>query len=101
MRHRTGSHDIELLTNLQTAAEIRNEIHRRVRSNQNPGATHAILLVGDAPPLDSQSAGPDRQLQTPTFTVTAKVNRHWGGDETFASDNAYADLDGDLLPDVA
>src|SRR5262249_50272186 len=38
---------------------------------------------------------------TPTFYVPSKVTRYWGDPADIASDNPYADLDGDGIPELA
>ena len=40
-------------------------------------------------------------LTVPTWEVPAKVVARFGSEPTIASDNGYADLDGDALPDLA
>jgi hypothetical protein len=37
----------------------------------------------------------------PTHFAAAKVNVRWGSEPEIATDNGYADLDGDLLPELA
>lgn len=57
-----------------------------------------IVLVGDAPEQKDARPSP---LTTATFFQPAKVNKALGGGEDIATDNPYADWDGDTLPDAA
>ncbi|MCB9874979.1 MAG: hypothetical protein H6821_12450 [Planctomycetaceae bacterium] len=93
---RQQGHHFAFVSNEQSPEAIRADI-RRVA---NSGGLRAILLVGDADPR----ANVDKRLAamtTPTFQATARVNVLWGSEPTIATDNWYADLDDDLLPDVA
>lgn len=56
-----------------------------------------MLLVGDASPTDK----PGNAWGTATFHIPTTMNRFWGGDPQLATDNPYADLDDDQLPDLA
>lgn len=59
----------------------------------------AVVLFGDA----DARMNVDRYLRrrcVPTFHLPAKVNVYWGSEPQLASDNPYADLDGDAVPDV-
>jgi hypothetical protein len=47
-----------------------------------------VVLIGDV-------------RDVPTAYVDAKVNIRWGSEPTIATDEVYADVDGDQLPDVA
>jgi len=83
----------------QTPDEIRAEI----RHIGKQGALRWVLLVGD-----SHVSGPagiagnsNRGHAIPTHLVPAKVNVKWGSEPEIATDNWYADLDDDDLPDVA
>jgi Peptidase family C25 len=97
VQHREAQgHRFAFVSNEQSSAEIRAEIRRIARSSP----VEAIVLVGDADPLASR--GPSlRRVTTPTFAAKAKVNVLWGSEPTIATDNSYADLDDDSLPDVA
>lgn len=89
---RSEQNDLKFLSNTGSVKEIRDEIRRLAKKAK----LRAILLVGDAP-----SEGVKAANQTPTFVLPGKVNIHWGGGKEFATDNPYADLDDDGLPDVA
>ena len=93
---RSQGHRLAFVSNEQSHEEIRNDI-REVASF---GELQAVVLIGDADPR----ANIDRELRaatTPTYQAAAKVNVLWGSEPTIATDNWYADLDDDLLPDVA
>ena len=55
-----------------------------------------VLIVGD-----SGDRWQDPRQLVPTNTVLAKVNVQFGSEPTIGSDNPYADLDGDAIPDLA
>lgn len=59
-----------------------------------------IVLVGDAEPETALEAGVAAS-GVPTHHVRAKVNVHWGSEPEIATDNPYADLDGDGVPELA
>jgi hypothetical protein len=71
---------------------LRDEIRRQARQ----GGLEYVVLVGDA-------AGPARAdaLIVPTCLIPAKVTPRFGSEPSIASDNGYADLDDDALPDLA
>jgi hypothetical protein len=64
------------------------------------GSLKHIVLVGDT---DSQPRGPANSAarQVPTHLHPAVVNVKWGSEPHIASDNWYADVDDDDLPDLA
>lgn len=89
-------HRFAFVSNEQSSAAIRDDIRKLAKL----GGLRSIVLVGDADPR----AGVDSRvgaITTPTFQATAKVNVLWGSEPTIATDNWYADLDDDALPDVA
>ncbi|QDU95868.1 C25 family cysteine peptidase [Lignipirellula cremea] len=89
-------HRFILLDNRQPAEQIQRQL--RQLAGQHP--LKAVLLVGDAAPTALEAIGVVRRI-TPTLLSKAKVNIHWGSEPEIASDNGYADLDGDQLPDLA
>jgi len=93
---RQQGHQIEVLSNLQTAAELREALRRRAAE----GSLRFVLLVGDAEPRAAfdESA---RARSVATHLATARVNVRFGSEPDIATDNWYADLDGDELPDLA
>lgn len=72
-------------------------VRAAIRNRAGPHLQH-IVLVGDATP-EAGTPGPDGLV--PTFHVRARVNIHWGSEPHIASDDRYADLDADGIPDVA
>lgn len=89
-------HQFAFVSNEQTPEAIRSDIREVAKS----GGLRTIVLVGDADPratADSRVAA----VTTPTYQTAAKVNVLWGSEPTIATDTTYADLDDDLLPDVA
>ena len=89
-------HQIDLLSNELSALELRSEIRERAKG----GALAYVVLVGDATP-SGQVDRATRLRTVPTWHVAAKVIPRYGGEATIASDNGYADLDDDTLPDIA
>ncbi len=96
MHRGSQGHGCVLLDNDPSCETIRKSI--RSAAQENP--LKFILLVGDADP----AAATDEHLQrrsTPTFLARAKVNVRWGSEPELATDNWFADLDDDQLPDLA
>ncbi len=89
-------HRIEILSNTLSALELRAEI----RSRAKRGALAYVVLVGDAPPANEHDRR-SRARTVPTWQAAAKVIPRYGGEETIATDNGYADLDDDALPEIA
>ncbi len=89
-------HRIELVSGELSALELRTEI----RSRAKRGSLAYVVLVGDATPTGE--CDPALRLRTvPTWQAAAKVIPRYGGEASIASDNGYADLDDDALPDIA
>jgi hypothetical protein len=89
-------HIVKIVSGDQSTDEIRAAIRQTARG----GALRHIVLVGDAEP----SAADDPAIRarcTPVHLQPAKVNIHWGSEPQIATDNWYADLDDDELPDMA
>ena len=96
LAHRKGQgHHCRLVSATGSAEEIRAAIRLAAQS----GALKHVVLVGDAdsPPR----VGSLRQPATPTHRAAAKVNVRWGSEPEIATDNWYADLDDDQIPDLA
>lgn len=89
-------HRIAVISNLPSAEEIRAEL-RRVAEG---GRLRYVLLVGDADPAAKANAALRRRT-VPTHHAQAVVNVKFGSEPEIASDNFYADLDDDRVPDVA
>jgi hypothetical protein len=93
---RSQGHQIELLDGHGSAEQIR----ARIRREAQGGTLRFVLLVGDA--LPAANADPSANaLSVPTHFAAAKVNVRFGGGLDIATDNWYADLDDDRVPDVA
>lgn len=89
-------HRLAFVSNELPAKAIRAEIRKAAQS----GALKYVVLVGDADPAADHD-GQVRVRSTPTHRIEAKVNIHWGSDPKIATDNPYADLNDDQIPDVA
>jgi hypothetical protein len=97
LKHRAEQgHAIALLP----ASLERNELRTQIRRIGAGGSLQNVVLIGDADPAMQRDAQV-RAVSLPTQHVEAKVNVHWGSEPEIASDNWYADLDDDRLPDVA
>ncbi|REK28145.1 MAG: hypothetical protein DWQ42_05855 [Planctomycetota bacterium] len=105
-------HVIEILDTRPDSRQLR----QAIRGQANRKTLRAIVLVGDAVPerfhdevvLDAaeQRRGVDGvdgkgPAFVPAHFAAAKVNVHFGGPPRLATDNWYANLDDDPLPDVA
>ena len=97
MAHRQNQgHTFQYVSNLGTADDIRGGIRKAARN----GALRYIVLVGDADP--AARSDPDvRSRCVPAYREPARVNVRWGSEPEIGTDNWYADLDDDHLPDVA
>ena len=63
-------------------------MHAAIRQAAGGGRLKYVVLVGDVPAV-------------PTEYAEAKINVRWGSEPTIATDELYADVDGDTLADVA
>jgi hypothetical protein len=89
-------HRFAYVPNTGSAAEIRAGIRRLAAG----GGLKFVLIAGDAEP----AARVNPQIAArcvPANLEQAVVNVQYGSEPQIASDNAYADLDGDQLPDLA
>jgi hypothetical protein len=94
-RARQG-HSIVIASNMATAHQIR----RTVRKMAGGGRLRYLVLVGDAEP--DMAADPRvRARCVPVHWAKAEVNVLWGSEPHIATDNWYADLDDDQVPDIA
>jgi len=85
-------HRLEWMANTGSA----DALDSRLTSRFGKSSFRSIVIVGDA--VSKSNPSP---LQTATHLVKAKVNVKFGSEPTIASDAPYADMDGDLLPEVA
>ncbi len=91
----TQGHRIVTISNQGSYKTIRAAIQQHARK----GTTRAIVLIGDAPTAGTGSASQSNTVATQH--VAARVNVHWGSEPLIATDNGYADLDGDGIPDTS
>ena len=91
---RGQGHEVAVVDAPQEPAEVRAAIQRL----WGAGALKYVLLVGDAWPAQDEAARP---LGVPTYHAPAQVNVRWGSEPEIATDNWYADLDEDQVPDLA
>ncbi len=94
-RERQG-YEIEFVSNLKSPNAIREEI----KQHNADGDLRFVILVGD----DDARAARDlatRKVSVGSFRQAAVVNVHWGSEPEIATDNPYADLDDDGIPDIA
>ena len=82
-----------MVSSSPTAYENKLLVHQFVKRNPN---LKFVLLVGD-----SGDQRYSRTQQVPTDFVKAKVNVKFGSDAEIATDNTFADVDQDDLPDLA
>ncbi len=94
-------HRIVVCDNRGSADDVRG----RIRAASPAGVLKFVLLVGDTPPPDRSVPAAVRAASLAktiaTHQAVAKVNVQWGSEPEIATDNYYADLDGDQSPDVA
>ena len=89
-------HHFAYVSSDQTPAQIR----AQVRDVAREGNLRYVVLIGDAEQVDPP--GPwIRGHKVPTHYVEAKVNVRFGSEPRIATDNWFADLDDDQVPDVA
>ena len=93
---RAQGHRVVILSNEGSAADIR----QRIRQRAGQGNAQFLVLVGDAGLADGNAAVVG-STTIPAHEVAAKVNIRWGSEPEIATDNWYADLDDDQLPDLA
>ncbi|MHB1035747.1 MAG: C25 family cysteine peptidase [Pirellulales bacterium] len=75
-------------------------IRQGIRTAAREGSVRFVVLVGDADPrMDSDPAL--RARSVPTYLAQAKVNIYWRSEPQLATDNWYADLDDDQIPELA
>jgi hypothetical protein len=87
---------VAVTSNMKSAPELREEIRRLAAQ----GNLRYLMLVGDADPAMRTDAAL-RKRCVPAHYAKAVVNVRFGSSPEIATDNWYADLDDDRLPDVA
>jgi hypothetical protein len=97
IEHRQAQgHEIAMLSNLGSPGAIREQIYELAKG----GRLKHLVIVGDADPRmyrDPQV----RQRTVPVHYSRAVVNVKFGSSPEIATDNWYADLDDDRVPDLA
>ena len=71
-------------------------IKRQIRNYANEHPLRNIVLIGDTPDMDGRNA----RFAIATDYVLAKVVGEFGSEPEIATDNTYADLDSDGIPDL-
>lgn len=89
-------HQIELVSAERSAEEIRREIRQAGEGDR----LRFVVLVGDAEPAMHFDPAV-RARCVPVHWSKAEVISLWGSPPHIGTDNWYADLDDDLVPDVA
>lgn len=89
-------HRFAYVSNRGAASDIKNGI----RAAAGGGSLKYVLIVGDAEPAARTNAAVAARC-VPAHLHKAVVNVKWGSEREIATDNWYADLDDDHLPDVA
>src|SRR5262245_56992685 len=89
-------HRFEFVSSSGSAADVCAGIRRAAAG----GGVKYVLIVGDAEPATRTTPAIVARC-VPTHLHKAVVNVKWGSEPQIASDNWYADLDDDHLPDVA
>ena len=84
-------HHLVVISEYENAEDIRAQI----RSQAVLGPLRFALLVGDV------SEDPLAAYHLPTHFEEARINSAWGSEQQIATDNWFADLDDDDLPDLA
>lgn len=94
--HRTAQgHEIGVVTDTDSSEKIRETIRHTAQS----GHLKTIVLVGDIPLHDA--TGQVISPGVPTHRAQAKVNVLFGSEPHLATDNWYADLTDDGVPELA
>lgn len=89
-------HTIGFLPNTLGKEELRDSL----RDSAKSGNLKYVLLVGDGA-VDNNDDRAAKARIVPVHYERAKVNVLWGSEPEIATDNYYADLDDDAVPDIA
>jgi len=93
---RAGGYRVAVTGEVADGETIRSAIRDAAAAAKSRGSRlAAILLVGDVAHREDQA-----KHAVPTHLAKAKINIRWGSEPQIATDNWYADLDGDDVPDV-
>lgn len=90
-------HTFAWISHEGTAEEIRDRIRKAAGP---PGRARFLVLVGDADPAMHHDPA-IRAVSIPTHFAEARANVPFTKERDIATDNWYADLDDDQLPDLA
>lgn len=94
-------HRIAYVPSTHSALEIRAAVRRAAATSaEQGGQLRYLLLVGDAEPGAATNVDLRRRC-VPTYHVAAKVNVKFGSEPLIPSDNWFADLDNDSIPELA
>jgi hypothetical protein len=93
-RHAQG-HRITLVSNQGDSNAIRD----RLRQVAKGGNLQWVVLIGDTIGMEGRARRDE--LQTPTAYATATILPKYGGKNHIATDNVYADLNEDGVPELA
>ncbi len=93
---RNQGHEFVHISGLRPSREIQTAV--RVHASKHP--LRYVVIFGDADP-DMMYDARVRRRCVPTFYAEARVTSEWGSEPYIASDNPYADLNGDHVPDLA
>ena len=97
LEHRQAQgHRIALVSNRNSPEALR----ATVREVAAAHPLRFLVLVGDADPAMMRDPA-CRARSVPTHHARAVVNVRWGSEPEIATDNWYADLDDDRMPDLA
>jgi hypothetical protein len=95
--HRTAQgHELAFVPCTLSAEEIRSAIRQQAKTSP----VKFVVLVGDAEPAGAWEPSV-RARCVPAFMAEAKVNIRWKSPPELATDNWYADLDDDGVPELA
>ncbi|MDG2014498.1 MAG: C25 family cysteine peptidase [Pirellulaceae bacterium] len=72
-------------------------VKQQIRKVAAQGRLKTVLLIGDTPSSD----GTSQAWSVPTDYVAADLIRRFGSEPEIATDNTYADLDGDGVPELS
>lgn len=86
-------HQIQWLNTPESPNQLKSELQQRYQQG-----LRYVLLVGDIPQVGN-GISDDKGIST--GVVSSEVSYRFGGPELVASDNWYADFDGDHAPEIA